>query len=169
MSVPRLFKLHQEALTERHERESEKKNERATALHKSLDSFSLFSFSLHPSSLFTHFPTSHPLLPSPCALSLSSLLFSTFLPPFLFLVCLDLIFPPAACQQVLTWLCSIEAKSVKCLAPWHHFHSLVSQRLAEHASKCDMSSVFVWEGGTSDLVQGRVWQNLCFAVIFVPS
>lgn len=117
MSVPRLFKLYQEALTERQERENEKKKMKGLQHfinHQMFflflfNTFSLFfqsasQFSLH-SLFYISLSSSIPLL----SLSLC-VLFSTFLPPFLFLVCLDLFFSPAACQQVLTWLCSIEAR-----------------------------------------------------------
>lgn len=116
-----------------------KKNERTVALHKSLCIssclFPLFSSNLYPQ--FTLHPSpSIPLLS--LLLPLSFVLYISLSHLFS-----SLAFSPVPCQQVLTWLCFIETKVLSAwpLGPISNW--LVSQRLAEHASKRDMPSVCV--------------------------
>lgn len=86
VSVPRLFKVYQEALTQRQERANEKrmKGPQHFINHWMCFSFSLtrfpFSLRLHTSSLFTHLPKSHSFFHPALTLSLRC---STFLLPFL--------------------------------------------------------------------------------------
>lgn len=127
--------------------------------------FNTFSPFFQPASMFSLHPLFYisPPLPSPCSPSLSLLfspLFSPLALPGSLLRCSSLL--AGVDLAMLHW-----SHSVKCSAPWPHFHSLVSYRLVEHASKCDMSGVSAWGGQWPRLnVCGRIYIFLLIVQFF---